>query len=65
MADHYTEEKLADPVEIETISEKGNDPRMKVSWYPATIIGESEGGEYELDMLIMSGTVGMVPNSLR
>ena len=64
-AENYEETKLADLVEVETILPSGDEPGMKVSWYPAHVKGKDEVGEYALDMVIMSGTVGMAPNSLK
>ena len=64
-ADDYNETKIADPQEHETIPPAENEPGMKVSWYPAIISGQDNDSiQYELDMIIVSGTVGLSANSL-
>ena len=64
-ANVYEEIILSGPFDEEVVPAGNSQPGMKVSWYPAKITGESEAlGQYQLDLLILSGTVGLAPDSL-
>ena len=61
----YEEIMLSGPFDEEIVPAGDSLPGMKVSWYPAKITGQSERiGGYTLDLIIISGTVGLSPNSL-